>query len=450
MRLLSHLAATCLMLIHFAGLTAQPLMPGETLDRIVAVIGDDVILESDVDNQYDYLLINGERDNGTLRCQILENLIISKLLLNKARQDSIEIGEDQVESELDRRMEYFISQVGTEEFERIYGKSVAEFRLDIRDEIRNDLLVERMRGTMQSEVDVTPKEVKDFFKSLNPDSIGLLPAEVMINQIVITPPFSESSEQKAQTTLADLRRKVLEENASFEDLAARNTDEPGGRSRKGDLGWFGRGQMVPEFEEVAFQMRVGDVSEPFKTEFGYHIIKLYERRGERLRAAHILKKLEYTADGDAKAIDSLNKLRTLILADSFTFEQAAIRYSSDRITKHCGGCISNPENGDLRIPMDALDPDLYFKIDELKAGEVSKPMEMRQADGSRAFHILYLKKKLPPHRPNLKDDYQKIQNAALQAKQAEKFEAWMQSAKKNIYIDIKPTECSNALKFWTE
>jgi peptidyl-prolyl cis-trans isomerase SurA len=443
------LLAPILGLLLPIGLSAQ-VLPGSVIDRVAAVVGDEIILESDVDNQVNYLIINGEKDDGSLRCQVLESLIISKLLLNKAQQDSVEVGEDQVSQEIDRRMEVLLNKIDRTQFEAIYGKPVDQFREDMREEIRNEMLVERQRGILLDESDITPKEVREFFKSLPKDSLGYLGAEVEINHIVIAPPPSDASRERAINTLKELRRKVMEENADFGDLASRYTDEPGGRARKGDLGWFGRGMMVPEFEEIAFQLRPGEISEPLRTEFGIHIIKLYERRGERVHAAHILKRLEPGSNGDAEAIDSLNAILALIRSDSLSFEEAAIEYSGDRQTKHCGGCISNPQTGELRIPLDALDPDLYFQVERMKEGEVSAPMEYLQPDGSRVFHIVYLKKKIPPHAPNLKDDYQKIHNAALQNRQAVAFDNWIRSAKKNVYLDIKPTECSEALKYWLQ
>lgn len=422
----------------------------QTLDQIVAIIGEEVVLASDVDNQFNHAKLNGAKDDGTLRCQAMEALIVDKLLLDKARQDSIEVSEVEVEAELDRRMEYFLSQIERSEFEKIYGKSISQFREDIREDIRKEILIQRQRSALEADTDITPKEVKRFYRNLDPDSLGLLPAEVQLNHIVIKPPYSEESKEAAIDLLTDLRRQVMEEGADFSELAAKHTDEPGGSTRKGDLSWFGRGQMVPQFEEVVFQMRVGEVSDPLQTEFGYHIIYLHERRGERVHASHILKRLTHSANGDSLAIDSLNKIMELVNTDSLTFEQAAIIFSQDRGTKHCGGCISNPQTQELRIPMDLLDPDMYFKIDDMNPGEISEPSEMQQMDGSRAFHVIYLKHKIPPHKPNLKDDYQKIRNAALLAKRAENFDGWLQSARKNIYIDIKPTECQNALTNWLE
>ena len=431
---------------------SMQMVSGQILDRIVAIIGEEVILMSDVDNQYNYMVINGEKDDGSLRCQVMDNLIVSKLLLNKARQDSIEVSDGEVIGEIDRRVQFILGQMdnNVREFERIYGKSVAQFKEDIREDIKNELLINRQRQTLLANAEITPKEVKGFYRNMDKDSLGSLPAEVELNHIVVVPPPSEESLVKVEEQLLELKRQVMEEGANFSELAGRFSDEPGAYKSKGYLGEFGRGVMVPQFEETVFQMRPGDISDPIQTEFGFHIILLHERRGQIVKASHILKRLEPSTNGDSIAIDSLNKILALIETDSLTFEQAAIRFSADRTTKHCGGCITNPQTQELRIPMDLLDYDMFFKVDELEAGEISKPMEMTMPDNSRAFHVLYLKNKIPPHRPNLKDDYQKIRDAALRSKQFEDFEEWLTSAKKNIYIDIKPTECYNALKNWVE
>lgn len=431
------------MLITIAGFS-QP------IDKIVAVVGEEIILSSDIENQYNYLIIKGQKDDGTLHCQVLDQLIVGKLLLNKAKQDSLEVSEMQVAGEVERRVGVFVDQMGSQErFEEVYGRSIEQFQADITEDIRKELLTDAQRRALFAGADVTPKEVKKFYNSLDQDSLGYLPAEVQINHIVLQPKFSQESEDRAIELLTDLAQQARD-GAIFTDLAKRHTQEPGGRQRGGSLGWFGRGTMVPQFEEIAYRLRVGEVSEPFKTEFGYHIIRLNDKRGELLNASHILRRLSTSSDGEQVAIDSLNAIMELVNSDSLTFEQAAIRYSSDRQTKHCGGCISNPQTGDLRIPLDALDADMYFKIDEMEEGEISEPMELLQPDGTKVFHVVYLKRKIPPHAPNLEDDYQKISDVALQAKQAEIFDEWLISAKKNIYIDIKPTECSEALKNWIE
>ncbi len=426
----------------------------QMLDRIVAIVGDEVILDSDVDNQYNYRIIQGEKDQGTMRCGILENLIISKLLLDKAVQDSIEVSDNEVAREVSSRTEYILSQMGgnkeesEKQFVKIYGKSLAQFKVDVAEDIKKELLIDRQRGAIVADVDVTPREVKAFYKGIPVDSLGLLPAEVQLYHIVIKPPWSETSIAQIKTDLTEYRRQIMAGEATIDNLAMKFSDEPAARKTKGSLGEFGRGQMVSEFEEMVYQMRVGEVSRPFRTEYGFHIVQLNDRRGEIVAATHILKIPKFDAKGDQIAKDSLAHIRSLIVTDSLTFEEAAIRFSEDRSTRDCGGCIVNPQTQDLRIPLDALDAELYFQVETMKPGEISEPIELVQPDGSRVFHIVYLKSKIPPHKPNLKDDYQKIRNAALQNKQAETFETWLDQAQKNVYVEIKPSECANALKNW--
>ncbi len=425
----------------------------QVLDRIVAVIGDEVILASDVEDTYNYVILNGEKDDGTLRCRVLENLIVDKLMLNKAEQDSLVLSEGQVDAEVNRRVDYILNQMdgNQKEFEEIYGKPVLKFKDDIRPEIEDQILINQQRSQIIEEAKITPREVKEFFKSIPVDSLGLLPAEVQLNHIVINVPWSEESKDQAREELADLRKQIANKEGEFADLARRYSDDGGTGRRGGMLGTFGRGQMVPKFEEVAYGLREGDLSDIFETEFGYHIIQLHKRQGELITASHILKKPRPDVKGDSLAIEKLNEIRELIDQDSLSFEEAAIVFSQDRATKDCGGCITNPKQpGELSVPLDALPADMYFKVEEMEPGEISEPLKLDEisAGGRVSYHMIYLKKKIPPHAPNLKDDYKTIYNAALRSRQGEIMENWLELAKKNIYIDIKPNECTNALKNW--
>jgi len=437
------------MLLSIVGLQAQ------VLDRIVAVVGDEIILASDVEDTYNYLLLNGEKDDGTLRCRVAENLIVDKLMLNKAEQDSLVLSDAQVEDEVNRRVNYILNQMNGDqsEFEEIYGKPVLQFKQDIREEIRDQLLINQQRAQVMQEAKITPREVEEFFDLIPKDSLGLLPAEVQLNQIVINVPWSEESKDDAREELLRLREQIMSGEADFAQLARRYSDDPGSAKRGGLLDPFGRGMMVPKFEEVAYGMREGDLSDVFETEFGFHFIKLEKRQGELLTARHILRRPRPDEKGDSLAINELLEIKELIETDSLTFEEAAIIHSDDRLTKDCGGCITNPDpqrQGELSVPLDALPADLYFKVENMKPGEMSDPLELDafKSGGRSSFHIIYLKRKIPPHAPNLNDDYNTIRNAALRSRQGEILENWLDLAKKNIYIDIKPNECSNALKNW--
>lgn len=422
----------------------------QVVDEIVAVIGEEIVLKSDVENQYYYLTANGQADNGTLRCDILEQLILNKLLLNKAVQDSIEVSDDQVESEVQRRIMYFVQQLGSEEAlsEAYGGKSVLEIRRDLKPEIKEQLLNDMMRQQILNEITVTPREVKEFYKSIPEDSLPYLPAEVELYHIVIKPPFSEKSVEEAREELDLIYKMATSGQHEFGDLATKYSEGPTA-ARRGFLGEFARGQMVPEFDEVIFNLKEGEVSPPFQSQFGWHIAKLHKRLGDRVQASHILIVPDRTSEDDKAAIARLEEIKSLIQSDSLTFFEAAIKFSEDPESKDCGGCIKNPQTGELRIPLDMLDADMFFKVDEMKEGEISEPTQLIRAQSSeKVFHMLYLKDKVAPHIANLKDDYQKLANAAKQNKQLTGLDTWLQKAKTNIYINIKDETCAAALKNW--
>jgi peptidyl-prolyl cis-trans isomerase SurA len=231
-------------------------------------------------------------------------------------------------------------------------------------------------------------------------------------------------------------------------MAKKYSEDFGSAKLGGRLGEFGRGRMVPEFEEVAFKMDEGKISEVFESQYGFHIIKLNKRTGEVVDASHILLIPKRTSSDDSTALEKLNDLRELIDSDSLTFQQAALQHSDDEATKSNGGAIKNPQNGEFRIPHDMLDADFFFKVDRMKEGDITEPLEWIQPDGTRAFHIIYLKKKIPAHTANLEEDYQKLMSAATQTKQGEKLEDWFDSARENIYIEIKDKDCQTALINW--
>lgn len=421
----------------------------QNIDRIVAVIGEDIILKSDIDAQYDYMIASGKTDDGTLRCGIMEQSIVGRLLLNKAKQDSLVVGEDQVEGEVLRRIATFAQSVGGEkELEKIYKKSILEIKADLRPEIRDQLLMEQQRSKVMNSVTVTPREVKEFYKSFPKDSLPYLPAEVEIFQIVIKPPWSEAEKEKARTKLEGIREEIVDNGKDFYTMA-KLFSEDGSRDDGGSLGEFGRGDMVPEFEEVAFTMEEGTVSHVFQSPFGFHIIKLHRRLGDRVRASHILIMPKHVASDDDLAIKNLNEIKEKIESGRMSFEEAAIEYSQDPNTKDCGGCITNPNTGEHYIPMDQLDSDLFLKVDELKEGEISEPKQLLISGATdKIFHIVYLKNRRPPHLANLKDDYQKLRKAALQNKQLTEMQKWFERAKENIYIEIMDEECLEALQNW--
>lgn len=446
-RIKTHLLSIlALWLLFFQPLGAQ------VLDKIVAVVGEDVVLLSDVENQYAYFIANGQKDDGTLRCQILEKLIIEKLLLNKARQDSLTVGDDQIESELGRKLNYFIQGYGSvAKLEEEYRKPLIEIKADLWPEIKDQLLIEKMRDQIISKVVITPREVKKFFNSFPADSLPYLPAEVELFHIVKRPEPTDQALKEARARLETAREQIVRGEVSFQETAKKISDDGGSARLGGDLGEFGRGRMVPAFEEVAFKTKEGEISPVFKSEYGFHIMQVYKRVGELVSARHILIAPRVGYEDQLRAQADLGEIRKKIMdSDTLTFEKAAREFSDDESTKTCGGCIKNPQTGETRVPLDLLDADFYLKVDEMKEGDITEPLEWIQPDNKMVYHMLYLKRRVPPHVASLDSDYQKIQSAALQAKQAGELERWFVSARKNIFIEIKDADCKEVLINWIQ
>lgn len=420
----------------------------QQVDAIIAVLDNNVILRSELENQIIYLKSNGEKDDGTLRCRTFEDMLSNKLLLSKAQLDSLTVSEDQIESELSRRIENFVQYFGSvAKLEENYRKSLVELKMELRPEIKELLLVEQQKAKITEEVTVTPKEVKAYFNSIPKDSVPFLPAEVTLSHIVMIPPISEENKKATKEKLSDVRHQILFEKMKFAEMA-KYYSQDGSAQQGGYLGEFTRGRMVPEFEEVVFNLKEGEISEVFETEFGFHVVQLHKRVGETISASHILMRPLRDRKDDEIAIRKLKEIKAMVLTDTISFEKAAARFTEDKESKDCGGCILNPNTGESKIPLDALDAELFFKVDKLKSGEISEPLELLLRDGTRAYHIVRVKEKFVPHTANLKDDYQKLHKAALQEKKETAVEQWFDTARKQVFIEIKYSECANAIKTW--
>lgn len=433
-----------LLMLSWNVISAQP------IDAVIAVLDNNIILRSELENQVIYLKSTGEKDDGTLKCRTFEEMLSNKLLLAKAQLDSLSVTEDQVENELTRRIENFIQYFGSiAKLEENYRKSLVELKSELRPEIKELLLIEQQKAKITEDVTITPKEVESYYASIPKDSLPYLPSEVILNHIVIIPPISEKNKNDAKSKLADVRHQILHEKMKFAEMAKFHSMD-GSAQQGGYLGEFSRGKMVPEFEEVVYNLREGEISEVFETQFGFHIVQLHKRLGETVSASHILIRPYRDKNDDALAIERLKELKAMIDTDTITFEKVASKYSDDPETKDCGGCIMNPNTGEYRVPIDALDAELFFKVDKLKEGEISAPMEIIMRDGTKAFHIVKLKRKYLPHTANLKEDYQKIHRAALELKKSEAIEKWFDTARRQVFIDVKYTECANAIKTWNQ
>jgi peptidyl-prolyl cis-trans isomerase SurA len=404
-------------------------------DKIIAVLGENIVLQSDIDGQFAQYIAQGYANKPELKCQILESLITQKLLQNQAQLDSIEVGEGQVEDELNRRLNYFISQIGSQEkLEQFLGKSVIEFKSDLRDDVRSVIMAQNMQSQITRGVTITPNEIKNFYDKIPVDSLPYFNKEVQLAVIVKKPEISLASKTEAKAKLEELRARV----ANGEDFAtlAILYSQDGSAKSGGELGFVGRGALVKAFEAVAFKLKPGELSQIVETEFGFHIVQLVERRGEQVNVRHILIKPSTKSSDLKKAKSDLDSLYTLLIANELKFIDAAAKYSDDDATKRNGGMMQNAQDGSTKIPTDQLDPNLYFAIENLKVGEIAQPTLFTLPSGEQAYRILQFISKTEPHRANLKDDYQKIQQAALSSKQNKTMEEWFDKKRASTFIKI--------------
>jgi len=429
----SHILMLCFLIGNIEAQTPA----GTVIDEVVAVVGKNYILLSDIENQYMQMRLQGGITGGesTTKCQILENLLFEKLMLHQAELDSVEVTPEQVDSELDRRMRYFINQFGTQEkLEKFYDKSVVEFKSELKEVITQQMKVEKVQQEITKNTKVTPSEVKSFFRELPKDSIPLVGSVVEVAQIVKKPPISPAEKFEVKEKLRKLRDRVLN-GESFEALARLYSEDPGSAKLGGDLGLHGRGELYPEFEAVAFKLKPGEVSEIVETEAGYHIIQSIERRGDFIRVRHILLKPKVSPVALAEAKIFLDSIARLIRADSMTFDDAVKRFSTDG-SRNNNGILINAYTGGTDWPVDQLDPKVFFVVDKLVVGEVSQAVLMEDEKGEEAYRLLTLLKRTQPHRANLAEDYDQIQNWALQLQKQETIKKWIEHNSKKTYIKI--------------
>ncbi len=416
---------------------AQP-AKGNMVDGVIAIVGDKIILKSEVEAEYaNYLQQEGNVADPLAKCRVVDQLLTSKLMLRQAELDSLEVGDDEIDQQLDRRVRYFISMIGgAEKLEEFYGKSIPEIKDEFRLNIREQILTQKMQEKITSKVTISPADVKAYFKRIPEDSIPYFPAEVEVGQIVIFPELDESTREFTIDKLNSLRDRVLK-GEKFSTMAVLYSQDPGSGPQGGDLGYFGRGEMVGEFEAVAFKLKPGEISPVIKTKYGYHILQLIERRGDRVNCRHILIKPPVSSSELERSRIRLDTLRQQLTTGTMPFAEAVRKYSQDDESKQNGGMLMNPATGGNSYTIEQLTPDIYFQIEKLKIGEYSSPSVFASADGNRGWRIFYLKSQTSPHKAGLDTDYDKIQTAAMNLKKMEKLQEWFMKTKEKTFIKIE-------------
>jgi len=411
---------------------------GIVVDKIIAKINDHIILKSELEaTQRQFIEQNGtENLPPNLYCYLLQQLIVNKMMVAKAEIDSVDVDLVQVESNLNRRMEYFLSQFGSpEKLEQAYGKSIAQLKEELRPQILEQMTAQKMQGEITKDVKITPRQVKRFFNGIPKDSIPFLPSEVEVGQIVKYPTVSKSVKNEAKRKLLEFKRMVLSGEADFEDLASKNSEDLGSAARGGNLGFMGRGELVPPYEAAALSMEPGQISEPVESDFGIHLIQVIERRGNRYNSRHILLRPEPTADDIEQSVQYLDSIRGLILRANYTFEKAATEFSDDKTTKVQGGMLKS-QDGSTRLAKEDLEYALFMTVDTMRLGGITKAAQFRTEDGKTGVRVLWFKDKLEPHSANLKDDYQKLFSAAQNKEKAKVLDAWFVNTRGQLFIDI--------------
>ncbi len=421
----------CVATISFAQTPEKKVM----VDGIISKVDNYIILKSDLERAYLGYLSSGNPATTGAKCRILAQLVSGKLMVAKAEIDSVIVSTEEVDNNLDRRMQMILSQYGgsEEQLEAYYGKSIEEIQNDIRDDVKEQLVVQRMQDEIIKDIKVTPAEVRKFFNAIPTDSLPYFSTEVEVAQIVKFPTVGEEQKNDIKLKLSKIRDRIIA-GENFETLAKEYSQGPSAKYG-GNLGFAQRGMMAPQFEANALKLKAMEISEPFETSFGIHIVQLLERRGNEYNSRHIIIIPEPSEKDIDKAKFYLDSLRTRILSDTISFEKAAKEYSDDKQTAGSGGFFTD-ETGGMRVSVENLDPVIFFTIDSMDVGKISKPASFRSDDGKEAVRILYYKSKIKPHQANLTDDWQKIQGATLNEKKSRILSEWFDKARNDVFISI--------------
>ncbi len=436
-KIYNYLAAALLLGVSATTATAQ------VADKILAVVGKNrIVLQSELEVQAAQAAQQtGQEPSDKDKCGLLQQIILQKMLVEQAERDSLLVSEEEVEGALENRLRYFIQQFGSKEkLEEVSGRTVFQMKEDYRDVIRESMMAEKVQGQLMQNVKITPAEVNAFFKTIPTDSLPDFPATVEMGQIVINPAVSPELDDYARKKLEDIRKQIVVDKKDFETMAGLYSDDPGSRNNGGRYDGVSRrgGGWATEFVAAAFKLQNGDVSPIVKTQFGYHIIQMIRRRGEEADVRHILIKPEHTSADYKAAFMKLDSIRSELVAGKITFQEAVGKYSNDEMSNRTGGMIADPQTGSTTMEVANLDPSIALMIDTMKVGSYSQPQVFDNGRGDRSTRIVYLKSITAPHKANLKDDYARIQDIALQQKKAKKMMDWVAEKSPTYYIKIDP------------
>lgn len=405
---------------------------GQIIDKIVAKIGDEYILLSDIQTQKLSLLQNNMDTTATTDCEILEGLLYEKLLIHQAILDSVEVGDEIVNQEMESRLRMIADQMGGDlsKLESFYGKSVAQIKATFFESIKKRMQAERMKSTIIEDIDITPKAVQTFYKQLPKDSIPYINSKVTLAQVVIYPQLTEVDRQRALAAIQASRNRVIKGERSFQTEAVLSSEDPGSRVQGGDLGWQTKGNMVPEFEAALFQLENDEVSPVFETQYGYHYLQMMDRRGDNYRVRHVLISPKVSKQALLQAKQKGDSIHTEMQQGRLLFEEAVRQFSQEESSVENGGKIVDPYSGEEQWDIqniNKIDPQISRLVNSLRLGDYSPASLFENyADRKQGVRIVKLVDKTRPHLANLKEDYQLIRTAALNKKKQAVIDEWVQ------------------------
>ena len=407
------------------------------IDKIIAVVGEEIVLKSDIENQFLHEqsqgLVNSSADSRT---RILENLLVQKLLVAQAKIDSIEVTDTEVENALNSQLEQYVQHIGSRErLETYFGKSYEDIKNEMRNPLREQMITQRMQSKIVENVRVTPSEVRYFYRKFNKDSLPEVPDKYEIQQIVIKPRISDTEKERIRNRLRDFRDEILAGKQTFNTLAVLYSEDPGSAAKGGELGYQTKSALAPAFAEAAFSLKPGRVSKIVETEFGFHILQYIDRQGDKVNVRHILLRPRISDEERQEAIQHLDTVLTYIHKGEATFEEAAAYFSMDKKTRNNGGLIFNEKDADSKLPRETIEGEMARQVNKLKVGEISSPF-LDQTRTGEEYKVIKIKAYYPSHTANLDDDWISFENGLKSKKQQEVLDKWIKEKQANTYIHI--------------
>ena len=411
------------------------------IDEVVWIVGDEAILESDVESERLNAQYEGRKLDGDPYCIIPEELAVQKLFLHQAELDSVEVSEQEILGELERRMNYLIDQIGSKEkMEEYYNKTSTQIREMFRENIRNGMTVQKMQREIIGDIKIVPADVRRYFKNLPQDSIPFVPTQVEVQIVTLEPKIPQEEIERVKKALRDYTDQITKGEIAFSTLARLYSEDEGTRRRGGELGFMGRGQLVPEYANVAFNLQdPAKVSKIVESEFGFHIIQLIEKRGDRINTRHILLKPKVEEKDLEAAINRLDTIAKDIRNEKFTFDEAATFLSHDKDTRNNHGLMANPNSGTARFEMQELaqvSQEVAKVVDGLNVGEISEPFTMINNKGKEICAIVKLKARIDGHKATITEDYQRLKSIVQAKLGDEKLQKWIKDKQKSTYVRI--------------